>query len=349
MRVRLCYYLRYMYRWAICLSVFALSLFSVTGIFAQETSCISRIVPITVLDSHGHVIHGLLSSDFTAKIHGRPARILSVSLDKRPHRVVVLLDESGSMGVSDGRPWEVAREIASHIAESKLENTSLALMIYSDKVHEQVDFVQGSAAVLARLREISADSSYIKKNVRGRTATYDAILSASRLLDASDSSDSIYLISDGDENQSRFKSGDVAHALGPRSVRLHVTLLSKAPIMGFGNRVPEEGDSIETITSLASDSGGLVVSPVGARSPNGTNYNVTNDQFKTLSVALTRLYVAITNDELLEIELPQTIQKWERLSLELSPERKNLHKDLRIAYPKELAPCSALSHYLAPR
>ena len=319
--------------------------FAATGIFAQETSCSHRKVPVAVLDSYGHVVDGLLPSDFSARIHGRSARILSISLDKRPHRVVVLLDESGSMrGPSDGRPWEVARDIASHIAASNLEDTSLALVIYSDKIHEQIDFAQGARAVFARLKEISADPSYIKKNVRGQTATYDAILSAVHLLDDSDSSDSIYLITDGDENKSQCKTRDVTHALGLRSVRLHITLLGSGEATGFRNRVPEKGESIETITSLAIDSGGLVVGPVGALSPNGTNYNLTADQLKTLDVALTRMYTAMRFDELLEIELPQTIQKWEKLSLELSSEKKKLSKDLTITYPKELAPCSALSH-----
>jgi hypothetical protein len=52
----------------------------------------------------------------------------------------------------------------------------------------------------------------------------------------------------------------------------------------------------------------------------------------------------MTDDELLQIELPQAIQKWERVSLELSADKKALHKYLVIAYPKELAPCNVLSH-----
>lgn len=52
----------------------------------------------------------------------------------------------------------------------------------------------------------------------------------------------------------------------------------------------------------------------------------------------------MTDDELPEIEVPQAIPKWERVSLELSADKKALHKDFAIAYPKDLAPCNALSH-----
>src|ERR1700688_685888 len=237
-----------MCRWRYSLGVVALFSSSLTPIFAQETSCIHRTLPVTVLDSSGRVIHGLLPSDFSAKIHGRPARVLSVSLDKRPHRTVVLLDASGSMvdRPLKGRPWELALKIASNIAESNSEHAPLALIIYSDKVHEQVDIGQGTTEVRTRLKAISADPTYVKKNIKGSTtATFDAMLSALRLLGASDSSDSIYLISDGVENQSRFEAKDVTHALGLRSVRLYVSLFESNTPEGFG-KVAEEA-VIETI------------------------------------------------------------------------------------------------------
>ena len=333
-----------MCRWRYSLGVVALFFTPLTAIFAQETSCIHRTLPVTVMDSSGRVIHGLLPSDFSVRIHGRPATVLSVSLDKRPHRTVVLLDASGSMvdRPLKGRPWELALKIASDIAESNSENAPLALIIYSDKVHEQVDFAQGTPEVRTRLKAISADPTYVKNNIKGSTtATFDAMLAALRLLGASDSSDSIYLISDGVDNQSRFKSKDVSRALGLRSVRMYVSLFESST-EGFG-KVGEEA-SIEAMTKLTIDSGGLIIGPLGRNSPNGTKYDITNDQHKALTVALASVHGAMTDDELLQIELPQAIQKWERVSLELSADKKALHKYLVIAYPKELAPCNVLSH-----
>jgi hypothetical protein len=256
----------------------------------------------------------------------------------------MLLDESGSMASSlDGRAWEVAREIALHIALSNLENTSLALMIFSDKVHEQIGFAQGNTAVLARLKEIGADPSYIRKNLRGQTATYDAILSAVRLLDSPDSSNSIYLISDGDENKSQSKFGDVTNALGTRNVRLHLTLLASGAPKGLRNQTSEQLESVAAITNLSIDSGGWVVGPLGIRSANGSGYNLTSEQVKDLGPVLSRFYTMMTNNELMEIELPQAAQKWEKLSLEFSPDKKKLYKDFSLAYPRELAPCVAPS------
>jgi hypothetical protein len=86
------------------------------------------------------------------------------------------------------------------------------------------------------------------------------MLSALRLLGASDSSDSIYLISDGVDNQSRFEAKDVTHALGLRSVRLYVSLFEFIAPTG-SNRPAGEEVSLESITKLTIDSGGMIIGP----------------------------------------------------------------------------------------
>jgi hypothetical protein len=121
----------------------------------------------------------------------------------------------------------------------------------------------------------------VKKNIKGSTtATFDAMLATLRLLGASDSSDSIYLISDGVENQSEFKPKDVTHALGLRSVRLYVSLFESKTVEGSAKN-GEEG-IIDTIVKLTIDSGGIIIGPWGTSSPNGTNYDMTNDQLRAL-------------------------------------------------------------------
>jgi hypothetical protein len=57
---------------------------------------------------------------------------------------------------------------------------------------------------------------------------------------------------------------------------------------------------------------------LGIRSPNGSGCSLTSEQVKDLGAVLSRFYTVMTNNELMEIELPQTDQKWEKLSLEFS-------------------------------
>jgi hypothetical protein len=335
-----------MYRYRILLCVLALSFLSVAKVFAQEPSCLHRTLPITIFDSRGHLIHGLAPLDFTARVHGQAVKVLSFSADTRPHRIVVLLDTSASMaGQSQAREWRIALAIASHIAQANLQSTSLALELFSDRVHEQIDFSQGAPAVLNRLKEISSDPTYIAKNIRGQTALYDTILSAMHLLEDSHSSDSIYVISDGGENVSRAGSAQVLRAVSARGLRVHATLvLPDASSTGARERTPEVMEGGNKLSALVTGSGGLLVGPVAHRGYLGSRMSLlSKDEEAELGIFLGRLYMGITNNDLLEIELPQTTQKRETLSLEFSPDKKKLYKDFRLAYPRELATCFAPS------
>lgn len=301
---------------------------------AQQTPCLQRTLPVTVHDSHGFRMQGLTTADFQAKYRGQPVKILSIRHDNRPHRVVILLDTSGSMrGEVAGREWKMASRVAAHIGQSNLKNTSFALFVFSDSVREQIDFSLDNSAVANRLLDIWSDTSYAKKSVRGQTALLDAILSALRLLGDSRYSESVYVISDGGDNVSRSHLENVRNALASGGVRLHVTLL------GPESRIsPQEAASARDLADLAAESGGLVLGPLGL---NRSGYDLPEPQRRALANQLSLMYLGMTDNNLIEIELPQSADKWRKWSLELSPATKKLYKDLLIVYPQQLSPCNA--------
>ena len=90
--------------------------------YSQDESCQHRTVPLSVYDSEGLTIRGLTPSDFEAKYRGQPVKLLSIVPDDRPHRIVILLDASGSMK----EMWRPALAAASDVAESQLANTQIA-------------------------------------------------------------------------------------------------------------------------------------------------------------------------------------------------------------------------------
>ncbi|PYT66099.1 MAG: hypothetical protein DMG39_27505 [Acidobacteria bacterium] len=109
-----------------------------------------------------------------------------------PHRIAVLLDTSGAvLGQPDAEEWVAANTIALHIAQAPPQNSSLALLLFSDKVNEQLDFSKGALAVAKRLAEIRGNEAYAQEYLHGKTAPRDAILSAMRLVGAPTFSDSI--------------------------------------------------------------------------------------------------------------------------------------------------------------
>ena len=335
-----------MFRARFTLSWFASSFLLVAPLAAQETSCLHRTLTVNVFDSQGHVVRGLDPSDFEAKFRGKPVSVLSITPDSRPHRIAVLLDISGTvLGQPDAEEWVTAHSIASHISRTTLENTSLALLLFSDKVNEQIDFAKGAPVVADRLSQIGKDPSYAKEHLRAKTALRDAVLAAMQLLGKPGFSDAIYVVGDGSDNKSRNGFRDVKEAVVSKGVRLYISMLSFGSVAGLSgwSRQSEESDPRES-SELAVASGGSVLGRLGVGPFRKERYNLTGKQRESTEASLNSLYLGMTRNDLIEIQLPQTVDNWSKWSLELSPQHKKAHKDRFVVYPQELAPCSALPH-----
>jgi len=307
---------------------------------AQDTSCLHRTLSLNIIDSRRRLIRLSDPSYFQGKLGRQRVKILSVKPDDRPHRIVILLDTSGSMlGDPPGRKWQMARYVAAHIARANLPNTSLALLVFSDKVNEQIDFSEGNSAVERRLLEIEADADFAKKQLRGKTALRDVVLSALRLLKDPGFVDSIYVITDGGDNESRSRLREVRDDLVSRGVRFYLTLL-------ISNRLltPEEQSGPTDVGELVEATGGLVLGPLGGQPFGRVSYKLTKDELHGIAMRLDELYFVMTRNDLIDIELPQTVKKWSRWLLQISPQQKAMHKDWLVLYPGELAPCSGIPH-----
>jgi len=291
-------------------------------------------------------VRGLEPSDFEGKLGVQAVKILSVKPDGRPHRIAVLLDTSGAvLGQPDAEEWVAANTIASHISNAPLQNTSRALFLFSDNVNEQIDFSQGAPAAAKRLAEIRGSVDYAKEYLHGKTAPRDAILAAMRFLGDSAYSDSIYVIGDGADNQSRNGAHAVRDALVSRSVRLYVSMLSFGSVSGMSDwdRRSAESDPIE-IAGLSTASGGVVFGRFGVGPFRKVIYGLKAGEGQATGNLLARIYAAMTRNDLIEIELPEPVNDWKKWSLELSSDRKKAHRDWFLVYPQELAPCGALPH-----
>ena len=77
-----------------------------------------------------------------------------------------------------------------------------------------------------RLSEIRGNEAYAREYLHGKTAPRDAILSAMQFLGDPRFSDSIYVIGDGADNQSRNGAHAVRDALVSKGVRWFVSMLS---------------------------------------------------------------------------------------------------------------------------
>jgi len=308
---------------------------------AQDESCLRRIVSVAVADRNWVPVPDLKPVDFRAGYRGKPVKILSVVPDNRPHRIVIVLDASGSLGPSPASGnWQLGRALASHLAESRLQNASLALLIFNDRIQEQIDFSQGSAAVVKRLREIGADPNYVKTRVRGRTALWDTIIVGLGLLQNPTSADAFYAITDGGENASRARPNEVRRLLAASGSRVFVSLLLGSP----GNRslTPEEQNGPDEMGAMALATGGSVFGPVTQTRFGLALVGSDSDQKLTASDALSHFYQTMLGGYRVEIELPSDVDKWREWKLALSKEKQQQFKNAQLGYTRDLAPCKEL-------
>jgi hypothetical protein len=316
-----------MYRYRILLCVLALYFFLVARAFAQVPGCLHRSLPLSVEDAKGIAIQPLTPADFEAKLRDAPAKILSIVPDERPHRIVILLDASGSMTAR----WSRVLAPASALAETSLPNAELALLIFGTNIYEQIDFSEGQRIVAKRLRQLSMDSKAAEKLVHGKTALYDSLIAGLQLLGTPTSADILYVISDGGDNASRAHLEEVTRRLSSSGVRLFVSLMAGG--LGYRSRTPEEDRGPADLNEMVMKTGGELITPFGVG-----DYVDAKAADRT-SAALNAFHHNMVHANLMEVELPGPPSGKRSWELKPSAENKKRWKDVRIIYPKELEPC----------
>jgi len=322
---------------------FALSMMLVRVSLAGDDSCLHRTVSVTVADRNWAAIPELKTDDFRGEFRGKPVKILSIVADGRPHHIVILLDSSGSLGappigMSGESNWPLARQIASHLAETKPREATFALLIFNDRVTEQIDFTQSPGAVAERLRQIGADPNYQKTAVKGRTALWDTVLAGQGLFHDPTFADVLYLITDGGEDASRASSTDVRRRLVASSSRVFVSLILSP--LGNRNRTPEEINGLEEMSKIAHATGGAIFGPVTQSASGPVLLANASNESLTISSGLRNFYQTILGGYRMEIELPSDLDKWREWKLELSMEKQRQFKESQLGYTRDLAPCS---------
>ena len=292
---------------------------------AQQGSCLHRILPLTVEDSQGLPIEGLRVEDIEAKLQGGPTKILSVTPDDRAHRIVMLVDVSGS---TTGK-WRQVLTPASLLADTGMPNTQLALLLFKDKIEEQIGFSQGQRAIAERLRQMRSGTAMVPG---GRSALYDSLLVGLQLLETPTSADSLYLISDGADNASRAHIDELTKRLSSSGVRLFVSLA----VGEYGNRypTPEEQYGPANMSDLAKRTGGDIHTPFGQHFPTKPEEAARSQQ------AILRFQKGMLENYRIELELPARLDKPRRLEVKLSEGSRVPWKGARLNYPTELASCN---------
>ena len=193
-------------------------------------------VVFTVTDGHGHFVKDLAENNFRVLDDNKPQQILSFrSETDLPLRVGLLIDVSDSI-----------RERFRFEQEAAVEFLSQTIRQKTDKA-----FVVGFNAVAELTQDYTDDAGELARGVRalrpgGSTALFDTIYYTCRkklmdpLANLEDNRRAIILLSDGDDNQSRFTLGEAIEMAQRAKVIIYAISTNTTGQKTRGDKILEE-------------------------------------------------------------------------------------------------------------
>ncbi|HEX8283737.1 MAG TPA: VWA domain-containing protein [Pyrinomonadaceae bacterium] len=247
---------------------------------------------VTVTDTYGRFVTGLGKNAFTIFDEKTQQEISFFSDEDAPVSLGVVFDVSGSMG---GDKIMRAREALSKFVDTSHARDEYFLIGFNSRAQLLLDHTRDSDALMQKLTFI---------NTRGQTALYDATyLGVERVTRGAHKKRAILLISDGQDNSSRYTFSELKRLLKESDVIIYAIGIVGAgddSQLGYGGRA--------ILEELAGVSGGKAFFPsTGAEM---------NDTFERIALELRTQYSigyrpsAFANDG-----------KWHKLKIKVQPPR----------------------------
>jgi hypothetical protein len=302
----------------------------------QDNPCENMTIPVFTTEKDDRPITTLSAADLKLGNRSASMSIIGLQHDERRHRVILMLDVSGSMRGVIGRPlWPVATTLARHASYAGGENSDIALVLFSDHVLETIGFSGGRAAVQQRLGEVANDPSFPRPSKAGDSRIYDSL--KKEILDLRDptSADSLLLITDGGDEGSTARPDEILDLLSTSRVRVFTILVDPAP----GSRT---GPDIDPFIRMVKKSGGNVFGPINSENSAFLRTAKTAEANRVLGERLQQFYHGIFENDLLAIRAPFAIPKRQSFDLILTDSSGHKMKNAQIHFPNEIGPCSEI-------
>jgi Ca-activated chloride channel family protein len=249
-------------------------------------------VSVTLTDSYGRYVTGLGRDAFSVFDNKEQQQITHFSDDDAPVSMGVVFDVSGSMGRDK---LSRAREALGHFIETSHGGDEYFLIGFNSRAQLLMDRTRDSDAMLSRLTFVEA---------KGQTALYDACyLGIERVTRGAHQKRALLIISDGQDNSSRYTFGELRRLLKETDV-----LIYAVGIVERNNPGTLDVGGQALLDELASVSGGRAFFPETAAEM--------NEIFERIAIELRHQYSIgykpsnFTNDG-----------KWHRIKVKVDPPR----------------------------
>jgi Ca-activated chloride channel family protein len=248
---------------------------------------------LTVTDLYGRYVSGLTKDAFTIIDNNKEQEVTFFSDSDAPISVGILFDVSGSMS---GDKIKKARTALQRFISSSHPSDEYFLIAFNTKAELLLDRTRDAEAVLQKLTLVQPARN---------TALYDAVyLGLERVTRGAHQKRALLIISDGQDNSSRYNFGEVRR------------LMKESDVVTYGVGILDRGDSGSQLgmqgqaflDELASVSGGKSFYPNGAAEM--------DEIFERIALELRHQYsVGYTPTDF------QPDGKWRRVKVKVNPPR----------------------------
>jgi hypothetical protein len=316
-----------------CLAI-SLAWVASSPLLAQETAAPSCFVPFVLRDAQGELIHNIAASDLIVKVGGNSVAISQVSRERRPRRIVMVLDASGSMsGVDNSLTWRRALASAKLLTSLAEGRAKVALIIFNAKVVDEIGLNQGNDAVAQRLEGLEKGDQSKPIKVYGQTALYDAIGRAIEILDKPTSADVIYVIGDAGENVSHLSRSKLTSLIDQSGVRIFANLLQ--PDVGPRYRSRTSSKDAENLLELTQSTGGDIIQIAGTQ----VHWSFQSPPKLPIEKGLQLFLAAIFENDVIEFPSSNLRPGKRDVAVSIADERKSSLPNSQLSYPHQLSSC----------
>jgi Ca-activated chloride channel family protein len=247
---------------------------------------------VTVTDQYGRFVSGLSKKDFTVFDDNREQQITYFSDEDSPVSVGIVFDATGSM--SGGKIGLAMMALKHFIDSSHPQDEYFLIDLQSGRANLLVDRTREAQAILDKL---------IFVKTKGNTAFYDGVyLAAERVTRGTYPKRAVLVISDGQDNSSRYTFNNLRDALKESDVMIYSIGIEES---GFGPLVAGGSATLDQISNLT---GGKAFYPRGAAEMNDIFEQIALDLRHQYSIAFRPSNFALDG-------------KWHKLTVKIHPPR----------------------------
>ena len=248
---------------------------------------------LTVTDLYGRYVSGLDKNSFTIFDNNQEQDIAYFSDSDAPVSLGVLFDVSGSMG---GEKIQKARKALARFINSSHPNDEYFLIAFNSRAQLLLDRTRDGDAVLQKLTLV---------NPRQNTALYDAVyLGIERVTRGSHQKRALLIISDGQDNSSRYNFGEVRR------------LMKESDVVTYAVGIIDAGDAASQIGMQGQAFLDELTSVTGGKSFYPTSDIEMDEIFERIAIELRHQYsIGYTPKDF------QPDGKWRKVKVKVKPRR----------------------------